>query len=218
MRSRAIEAYKGNLSLNLEQREALTGLLLGDACLETQNKGRTYRVKIEQSAQHEAYVRHLYQLFQPWVLTPPRERQVTASNGSVTTSWVFQTVSHSAFRFYGQQFYDTGRKRVPLLIHRWLTARGLAYWFMDDGSIKSSQSKGVILNTQGFERADVARLAQVLTGTMSLQTKLRKQPDGWQICVSGSSHETFVGLVGAFVIEEMRYKIPPARRTHLPKE
>ena len=59
MHSKAIEDYKKNLIFTQEQRETLVGVLLGDACLETQNRGRTYRVKFEQSAQHEAYVRHL---------------------------------------------------------------------------------------------------------------------------------------------------------------
>src|SRR5437870_12409395 len=150
MRSRAIEEYKVNLELSSVQRETLVGLLLGDACLETQNRGRTYRLKVEQGAHHEAYVRHLYELFRPWVLSPPRSKRCVASNGSETTSWVFQTVSHQAFRFYAHQFYGEVGKQIPKLIHRWLTLRGLAFWFMDDGSMKCSQSRGVIFNSHAF--------------------------------------------------------------------
>jgi len=189
MRSRAIEAYKTTLRLTPEQRDVLVGLLLGDACLESHNQGRTYRVKVEQSARHETYVRHLYELFEPWVLSPPHPRQASASNGSVTTSWAFSTVSHSAFRFYAHQFYGEQGKRVPELIHKWLTPRGLAYWFMDDGSMKSSQSKAVIFNTQGFVKHDVERLTIVLQTHFGLQAKIRHQPDGFQIYVSGSSYE-----------------------------
>jgi hypothetical protein len=36
MRSQAIETYKKTLLLSQEQREILVGLLLGDACLESQ--------------------------------------------------------------------------------------------------------------------------------------------------------------------------------------
>jgi hypothetical protein len=217
MRSRVIEAYKMTLKLTPEQRETLVGLLLGDACLETHNGGRTFRLKVEQSAQHRAYVQHLYGLFEPWVLTEPRERIRTASNGSETVSWSFSTVSHGAFRFYGQQFYDAGKKCVPKLIHRWLTARGLAYWFMDDGSMKSCQSKGVIFNTQGFERSEVERLADVLRTRFELQGWIRHQSDGEQIYVSGRSYERFVKLIDPYLITEMRYKVPPPRRTQLPK-
>jgi len=218
MRSRAIEAYKHTLQLTSEQREALVGLILGDVCLESHNKGRTYRVKVEQSAQHESYVSHLHGLFDPWVLSPPYRRQASASNGSTTLSWAFNTVSHAAFRFYAHQFYGEQGKQVPELIHHWLTPRGLAYWFMDDGSMKSSQSKAVIFNTQGFVKHDVERLAVVLQTHFALQAKPRHQPDGYQIYVSGSSYDRFVQLIDPYLIEDMRYKLPQARRTRLPKE
>src|SRR5258708_32185390 len=71
MHSRAIEEYKRGLRLTEAHQEILVGLLLGDGCLETQNGGRTYRLKVEQSARHEAYVRHIHELFSEWVLTPP---------------------------------------------------------------------------------------------------------------------------------------------------
>lgn len=218
MRSLAIEAYKKVLVLSSEQREILVGVLLGDACLETQNMGRTYRMKIEQSARHESYVRHLYEVFQPWVLTPPRIKECVACNGSKSFSWAFNTVSHEAFRFYAHQFYDGVKKRVPGLIHRWLTPRGLAYWFMDDGSMKSNQSKGVLFNTHCFELGDVERLIGCLQTNFKLQASVRRQQDGNQIYVSGASFEDFVKWIDPFILVDMRYKVPQSRRTRLPKE
>jgi hypothetical protein len=217
MHSRVIEDHKCSLALSKQQRDTLVGILLGDACLETRNQGRTYRVKVEQSAEHESYVRHLHALFGPWVLSPPHQRRCKASNGSDCSSWAFSTVSHGAFRFYAQQFYAGAKKQVPALIHRWLTPRGLAYWFMDDGSMKSSQSKGVIFNTQGFPYPDVQRLVGVLSQKFRLGASMRHQSDGWQIYVSGKSFTDFLELVGAYVIQPMRYKLPQPRRTRLPK-
>jgi hypothetical protein len=208
MRSRAIEQMKQSLVLTDEQREILFGVLLGDACLETQNRGRTYRVKFEQSDFHSEYIRHLYSIFQPWVLTAPRQRFVGDSAGNQHQSWSFQTVSHSAFRFFAHQFYADGVKRVPELIHRWLTPRGLAYWFMDDGSIKSVQSKGSIFNTQGFGRSDVGRLTNLLKSGFGLAATVRRHKHQFQIYVSGASSEQFQLLVGPYVIESMRYKLP----------
>ena len=168
VRSRTIEEYKIHLDLTSQQREILVGILLGDGCLETRNGGRTYRLKVEQSHAHQAYVHHLYELFKEWVLTPPRRREVV-SRGHESENWVFQTVSHGAFRFYAQQFYADGKKCVPKLIDHWLTPRGLAYWFMDDGSIKSKASKGLIFNTQGFYRQEVERLCRVLQTLFGLE-------------------------------------------------
>lgn len=210
--SRTIEAMKQKLTLSPVQREALVGLLLGDGCLETQNQGRTYRLKLEQSFAHQAYVQHLYGLFQAWVLTPPRIRPVV-SRGHRSENLAFQTVSHAAFRFYAQQFYVDGKKCAPRLIDHWLTPRGLAYWFMDDGSIKSSQSKGVLFNTHGFYRSDVERLIGVLQTKFDLQCGLRQQRDGCQIYISGASFERFAELIDPYLIAEMRYKLPSPRRT-----
>lgn len=94
MHARAIEQHKRGLRLTETHQEILVGLLLGDGCLETQNGGRTYRLKIEQSARHEAYARHIRELFSEWVLTPPRRRLSRTSNGTMTINWTFQTVSH----------------------------------------------------------------------------------------------------------------------------
>ncbi len=217
MHSRKIEAYKRELKLSRKQREILVGLMMGDAHMETQNRGRTYRLKIEQSERHAAYVDHLYELFKDWVLTPPR-RKDAVSRGHKSVNVAFQTVSHGSFRFYAHQFYREGRKQVPKLIHRWLTPLNLAYWYMDDGSIKSRESKGVILNTHAFYRSEVERLVNALASLFELEAKPRKQKEGYQIYISGHSYERFMDLVESHVIESMRYKLPSPRRTELPKE
>jgi hypothetical protein len=113
---------------------------LGDACLETQNAGRTYRLKIEQGIAHAEYVQHLYLVLREWVLSPPRPKQ-GQTRGVATLNLAFQTVSHTEFSTYGELFYRDRRKIVPGKIGELLTARGLAYWFMDDGSMKSKESK-----------------------------------------------------------------------------
>ena len=215
MRSRVIETYKTTLRLSDVQREMLVGILLGDACLETQNAGRTYRLKVEQGAAHAEYVQHLYQVFREWVLSPPRSKQ-GQTRGVITTNLAFQTVSHEEYRRFGELFYRDRRKVVPELIGDLLTQRGLAYWFMDDGSMKSSESKGVLFNTHAFQPDEISRLIAVL-GKFGLVAKERRQSDGVQVYVSGRSYERFVELVNPYVIEAMRYKVPQPRRTHLPK-
>jgi hypothetical protein len=212
MYSKAIEKYKRELKLSQEQREVLIGLLLGDAHLETQNQGRTYRLKIEQSLKHRDYVQHLYEIFRPWVLTPPQLKEKSSRGHTSWNCW-FQTVSHGAFRFYAHQFYIERQRRVPKLIHRWLTPRALSYWFMDDGSMKSSQSKGVILNTQSYSISDIHRLVDVLQEEFGLQAKPRRQQEGFQIYISGKSYERFREFVEPYLIASMRYKLPRARQT-----
>ena len=212
MYSREIEQGKSSLKLNDVQREVLVGVLLGDAHLETQNSGRTYRVKFEYSVKQREYADHLYEIFKGWIPTPPQVKQDVTHNNI----W-FQTVSHSAFRFYAHQFYDGKRKCVPKLIHRYLTERAIAYWYMDDGSIKSRESKGVIFNTHGFVGNDVRRLMDVLRTSFALEASERTQKDGTQIYISGKSYERFREIVDEYMHSSMRYKIPVDRKTPMPK-
>jgi len=60
MRSKQIEEYKNNLRLNKKQKDIIVGLLLGDGHLETQNSGKTFRLKIEHSINQKEYVDMLY--------------------------------------------------------------------------------------------------------------------------------------------------------------
>lgn len=212
MNSGNLDEYKKGLKLSQVQREVLVGVLLGDGCLETSDKGRTYRLLIEQSDKHKQYVFHLYETFKEWVLTPPHERVIVV-RGHESKSWSFKTISHASFRFYAHQFYGVNGKKVPTLIHHWLTPMSFTYWYMDDGSIKSKESKGVILNTQSFSRSEVNRLAQGLELIFGFQAKERKQKEGYQIYLSGHSYERFRELIEPYLLESMWYKVPPPRRT-----
>jgi len=212
-----MESRKKNLKLLGGQREVLIGVILGDGHLETQNKGRTYRLKIEQSVKHKDYVGHLFQIFKDWVNAPPKSRLRTGKGGTKTEMLGFQTYSHSAFRFYAGQFYAHGKKQIPKLINKWLTPRALAYWFMDDGSVKWRLSRAVILNTQGYREDEVKKLTLLLKAKFGLEAGMRKQKEGFQICIYGKSLEKFVKLVGPHLIKEMWYKIPESGRTYLPK-
>lgn len=208
MYSREIEQRKQSLKLSDLQRQTLVGVLMGDAHLETQNRGRTYRVKFEYSVGHEDYALHLYEIFHEWVLTPPQRK----TDGSHNNVW-FQTVSHEAFRYYAHQFYDEKGKRIPPNIHRFMNPRALAYWFMDDGSFKSSQSNGILFNTHCFARNEVQRLAEVLRTKFALEASVRSQRDGCQIYVSGKSYERFREIVDQHIHPSMRYKVPVDRIT-----
>jgi hypothetical protein len=64
--SKLLKEYKESLyKLSDLQFEALIGLLLGDASLQTKNakKGKTFRIKFEWGNNNKAYVDHVYALF-----------------------------------------------------------------------------------------------------------------------------------------------------------
>lgn len=62
--SKLLKQYKESLGeLSAVQREAAIGLMLGDASLQTQNGGKTYRMKFEWGDKSKVYLDHVFDLF-----------------------------------------------------------------------------------------------------------------------------------------------------------
>lgn len=210
MHTKEIEAKKKGLILTKQQREIIIGCILGDGHLETQNRGRTYRLKIEHSEKQRAYVDWLYEQFREWVLTPPQEK-VKVVRGHIHRNYWFSTMSHGALRYYAQQFYRLGIKKVPDRILSILAPRVFAVWFMDDGSVKSRATNGRIINTHGFTRHDVRRLCTALNKKFNLHTRERYQRDGWQIFIPAEDATNLVALLQPYMIPFFAYKLPQVK-------
>lgn len=113
------------------------------------------------------------------------------------------------------QIEDLGAKRckrckkVPKLIHKWLTPRAIAYWYMDDGAQKwKGKSLGVRFCTDGFTFSDTDRLLKVLRDKYLLKTSIQKKGDFSRIYVSSHSFVVLKNLIYVFLIPSMIYKFP----------
>lgn len=206
MNTTTIRELAKSLTLTKQQRAIVVGLMLGDGHLETQNHGRTYRLKIEQSFGHKEYVDWLYSHFDNLVQTPPRERQQIRA-GKVNQKYSFNTLSLNCFSFYGDLFYKNGRKVVPKIIGQLVTPLSLAVWFMDDGSIKSAHHQAKILNTQGFDELGIIELQQMLAEKFEVDVTQRKQKDGTQLYIPSAEIRRFISLVERYIVPSMRYKL-----------
>lgn len=216
MRSKQIELYKSSLKLSKRQREILVGTLLGDGHLETQNGGRTYRLKIEHSLKQQFYVSWLHEQFQFWVRTTPKNK-VKFVQGKQVLNYGFQTLSVAQFRFYGFQFYGSSRKVIPKRVARWLTPLAVAVWFMDDGSYKSKQHHSLILNTHCYSRSELNKLIDIFDKKWDIEANLRPQKDGLQLMFNGPNAVKLKKLIEPFVLPEFSYKFGILNNT-LPKK
>lgn len=193
------------------QCEVLVGILLGDASLQTESNGKTYRLRISQSEQHKDYVFHLYEIFKNLTASPPTPYIFTdpRNPGKKYSRWSFSTTQQVCFRFYGHQFYAGEKKKVPKLIHRWLTPRSIAYWYMDDGAQKwKGKSLAVRFCTDNFVYQDVKRLAQVLQDKYAVKASLQKKGLHWRIYISSYSYNTLKNLIFSYFIQSMLSKFP----------
>ena len=208
MNSKNIEETKKRLELTKEQREILVGLMLGDGCLESQNKGRTFRLKIEQSNLHKDYVDWLYGKFKEFVLTEPKTKIKTIGEKKYL-NYGFQTLSCGNLRFFAYQFYSKKltEKQIPRLIKRFLTPLALTIWFMDDGQIKSRKHRALLINSQCYSRNDLRLLQNALEEKFNIKTTLKKEKRGFRIYLLSETINNFLELVSPYILPSMKYKL-----------
>ncbi|MBI2409451.1 hypothetical protein HYV30_00190 [Candidatus Kaiserbacteria bacterium] len=169
MNTKEIREKKKDLVLSKRQRELIVGLLLGDGHLETQNGGRTYRLKVEHCVAQREYLEWLAKEFQEWTISGRYEKRK-----GMKTVYGFTTVSHAAFRFYGAQFYQNGKKRIPPLVKKLMSPLSLAVWFLDDGSSKSSRHRSLVIHSLGYIRKDLELMQDALRH-FGVESALHKQ-------------------------------------------
>lgn len=134
--SRLVKEYKNSLTkLTADQFQASIGLMLGDASLQSQNKGKTHRMiaprQFEWGNKNKPYLIHVYNLFDEWVLSPAHKKTRISPKGNEVTNWAFQTISHLAFNELAELFLSKNNRKgvAKNLIRDHLTEKGLAYWF-----------------------------------------------------------------------------------------
>lgn len=200
MRSNKIEKYKKTLKLTNLQKEILVGLMLGDGHLEKRkNKAR---LKIEYSLKAKEYVEWLYQIFQKWTLSSPKIKIQQNSK-----KYLFSTVIHEKLGRYHSLFYHKRKKIIPKNINDLITNRSLAIWFMDDGSRKSKECKGKVINTQCFSKSDINKLQKILRNKFDLKTSLKVERKQYCIYIPSSEIDKFRKLIGKYILNSMKYKL-----------
>ena len=214
--SAKLKEYKDSLiELTIEQKEAIIGLMLGDASLQSKNKGKTYRIKFEWGDKNKAYVLHVFNLFDEWLLSQPHKKERLSPKGNLIVNWGFQTFSHKAFNYLAELFLlDKGGKKgiSENLVLDHLTPRGLAYWFMDDGGKldynKNSKNRSVVLNTHSFTDLEVENLCDQLSNKFELLCEVRSNKNKKIIVIKDTSYSKFYQLINPYLLEEMKYKLP----------
>ena len=206
MNTKEIREYKNTLKLTDIQKSILIGTLLGDGHLETQDEGKTYRLKIEHQLAQQDYTEWLYNHFKEWVRNGIYRKVKSQSKEYVG----FNTYSHGAFRFYAQQFYVDKKKYIPKMIDKLLNPLVVAIWFMDDGSWKSEKHKTFIIHTLGFTKKDLMLVQDSFRKLFNIETALHRQKEKyWRLYIKSSSAKEFEKLIQPYtsLIASMKKKM-----------
>lgn len=227
-----LTSYKNTLNLTSIQKDVIIGTLLGDSSMSLNTNKPVYSIKFEQKAANKGYVIHLYSILKPYVGTGPSERYIDKAQ-TRKAIW-FRTYRHDSFIYYYNAFYQVtdffdektqtykkkGTKIVPKNIHKFLTARAVAYWFMDDGTYHlntgsglfnqsgcGGQTKSYLFSTQGFQKFEVKRLCDALKRNFDIDANVHKDKNYWRIYICKPSSDKFINLIQPYIHRNFYYKL-----------
>jgi LAGLIDADG DNA endonuclease family len=210
-----LDNYKEGLVISKIQREIIIGTLLGDASMELRNGKPVYSVKFEQGFARVDYINHLHSIFFDWTgMGSAKVRLIHSKDKFKKRSSIwFRTYRHKSFKFYYGIFYtlisDKKIKIVPKLIHRFLTPRALAYWFMDDGTYHRDKAGNIqyYLSTQSFNVSEQKLLVEALRRKFSIIFNIHKDRDKYRLYLKSEFNDRFTEIVKTYIIPSMTYKL-----------
>jgi hypothetical protein len=114
---------------------------------------------------HKEYLYHLFDLFKNYTFheEPYIRHEIRGPRKGLIKSYSFRTFTHTTFNPIWDLFMNKGKKKIiiPNLILDHLSAEGLAYWIMDDGSLQNDK-KTMIIHTQSYSYEEVMILSYEL--------------------------------------------------------
>ncbi|KAJ4841949.1 hypothetical protein Tsubulata_025667 [Turnera subulata] len=187
-----------SIKLSKDQRETLVGLLLGGLQILSDEERKKHMIRFEfneNSSVHSVLRRHLHNQYHEWL-----HPSSNLDDGNDDVPYIFSTISHSYFGFYADQFWPKGRPMIPKLIHRWLSPRVLAYWYMYGGY---RTSKGdVLLRLKGTSEG-VVKVVKALKAN-SLDCRVKRKGKVFWIGILGSNSTWFWKLVEPYILDDLK--------------
>jgi len=197
-----------------DQRQLIFGSMLGDACLhrsimksnKTDNKLETYKLIFAHSIKQLEYLEHKRS-----VLGGSRIGNRQSGHGSIIKHFAF---CHTpSLRPIAEICHDSNhKKRITQEWLNLLTWKGIAYWYMDDGSLLIDKEYGrpiLTFHTNSYSSSELDLLTRFLRGH-GLDTRHQKA-DGNPGIILSSRHQTearsFLKNMKPYIIPSMEYKI-----------
>jgi len=231
--------YKGNTKENRAYKDRLpkqllpaqfqwcVGLLLSDATLQSNNKGTTFRIKIQQSEKNSSLLYATEQILPFWVFTGTSELKQRKCG---TFYRELQTISAEAFNPLGALFTDPCaqkstkkaciKKNIAPNIAEHLTPIAIGVWYCGDGGRRDygpNEGKAIQLHTQGFDIDSINRLVEVLRSKYGWNCQAKVDyidangDTRTLIQVEAISFDNFVEIVSPYILPHFRNRLPSPR-------
>ena len=201
------KSAKYDLGLSCELEEIIIGLALGDLHIEKISPKNNARLQFHQSNINKDYIIHLFTLFEEFCGSAPKvfsSFDYRINKNKVYSSIKFSTFCLPCFNKFRDMFYNSsGIKFIPHNLEETLTARGLAYWIMDDGY---KSGKGFYLCTESYNLSDNEKLREILTNKFNLKCGIHKHSNGHRLYIFSTSKERLLELVKPYLLDHFYYK------------
>ncbi|CAI9104385.1 OLC1v1003044C1 [Oldenlandia corymbosa var. corymbosa] len=196
-RSRKVSKAPPRLKLSEDQREILVGMLLGGLkIVSSEEKKVRHAIQFdfsETSDIHTVLRKHIHDAFHEWLEC----RDIVDGSNNVPPQ--FSTIFSSCFNFYAEQFRSDGRPAIPKLIHRWLSPRVLAYWYMYGGHRTSRGD--ILLKVKGSQEGILSILKELII--KSLDSRVKKKGSVFWIGFEGCNASRFWNIVEPFILDDL---------------
>jgi len=223
-----MQIIKNKIKLTLDQKDLLIGTLLGDANLQSETKGRTWRYRSIHRKEHYDYINHKYIILNNICETQPKLTKVLDfRTNKYYERYQFSTLIQNSLRYYANMFYKYNTllkkwvKIVPRNLAKYLTPKAIAYWYMDNGSLKwKGKSNAMRICTNSFSLDDVMRLKKIMNNKYNINMqiiKIKKKDIivGYRLQINEANSFLFRELIKPHLIEVMKYKVSDGNRYHL---
>jgi DNA-binding CsgD family transcriptional regulator len=194
---------KKNISLTDEQFEILYGSLLGDMSIA---KCKLARPVISQGGEQEEYFDYKCSFFPNLLGVVNKTPRYDKRTDKYYNKFIVKFLAHPIYNDIYDMLYVNGVKTVTREYLDKLTARSIAFWFMDDGS-----NCGV-LATNCFTLQECELIKDWFLEKHNIETSIHKQITKTKdlqhiIYIRAGSRTTFYNLVSPYFTTSMMYKL-----------
>lgn len=217
---------KNDVSLTDIQQDVIAGTLCGDANLSTHSVNvRTWRYRAIQKKDHKEYLYYKYDILKNLCGSPPSYSTVFDERTQKTYNrFLFNTLTFSKLNSFGQAFYvynpSTQKwvKDIPENVASILTPRAVAFWYMDDGSLKyRGHSNAMRICSESFSKQGVELLQAAMWENFQIDLKLVKKNKngvlvGYRLAINEAESSKFRELIQPYLVECMKYKVSDGKK------
>lgn len=192
----------------------LTGLLIGDGSIDKGVTKRAFSIK----STDRSFVDKIQQEIEsctPFKCQVKYTPEHYSFGCNHKESWELRIDAHPYFNKIYHKFYDDFRhRRITKYIPKYMTAYGLAMWYMSDGYVcLVGKCKGIIRSrridfaTDRYSKTEIENLQKMMLHKFAIKCSVIKRGEYYRLRVIKESYQDFINLIFPYLIPSMYYKI-----------